>query len=279
MNELIDLPLGIYEKAICFSFSWEEKLLLAKESGYDFLEINIDGEEPRINRLYDRGSAKELCRAILNTGVPVLSMALTANRKYPMGSDDPGVRSKGIEVVKHAIDYALTAGIRIIQLAPYCGGEDQPAELAEKYLQDSIEKCLLYATANCVMLSLEVIDTKIMKSIEQITRFNKKFDSPFLQAYADIGNLNAMGVDAEYDLPIGGKNILGVHIKDSKPHIVRDVPYGEGNVNFKKCFRTLKKMNYNGIFVAEMWCHDNPEFHQYLKKANKFIKTKIGSLD
>ena len=34
--------LGIYEKALPDSISWEQKLHIAKEAGYDFLEISLD---------------------------------------------------------------------------------------------------------------------------------------------------------------------------------------------------------------------------------------------
>jgi predicted hexulose-6-phosphate isomerase len=276
MKRLNALPLGLYEKAICFSLAWEEKLSLVKEAGYDFLEINIDGEEPRINRLYDQTAVKDLNRALLNTGVPVLSMALTANRKYPLGSEDERTRLKGIELVKRAVDFALTAGIRIIQLAPYCGGSEEPGEQAKNRLYTSTEQCLAYAQACCVTLSFEGIDTQMMRSIKQIMEFVRALDSPFFQAYADIGNLHAMGVDVAEDLTAGGRHVLGVHIKDSKPLVVRDVPYGKGIVDFQKSFRTLSQMEYGGILVAEMWCHEDAAFHPYLKKANRFIKQAIA---
>ena len=34
--------LGLYEKAMPKDLTWEEKLLAAKEAGYDFVEISID---------------------------------------------------------------------------------------------------------------------------------------------------------------------------------------------------------------------------------------------
>jgi len=276
MKPLSALPLGLYEKAICFSLAWEEKLSLTRDAGYDFLEINIDGEEPRIGRLYDKEAPKDLMRASLNTGVPVLSMALTANRKYPLGSEDAHTRQKGIEVIRRAVDFALTAGIRIIQLAPYCGGSEEPCARAKDRLYASTEACVAYAQEHCVTLTFEVIDTQMMRSIGQIMQLVRELDSPFFQAYADIGNLHAMGVDVAKDLPAGGRHVLGVHIKDSRPLVVRDVPYGEGIVDFDKSFRTLAGMAYGGIFVAEMWCHEDAAFHPYLNKANRFIKRALA---
>jgi len=275
MKHLKDLPLGLYEKAICFSLTWEEKLLLAKETGYDFIEAGIDGDEPRVSRLYDKKAAADLNRAILNTGVPVLSMAMTANRKYPLGSEETQTRQKGIELVRRAIDFALAAGIRIIHLAPYYGGSEEADANAQKRLYDSIGQCVTYAHEHCVTLAFEVIDTPVMSSLKNIMRIVREFDSPFLQSYADIGNLYAMGVEMEEDLTTGGRHIVGVHVKDSKPLVVRDVPYGKGIVDFDKSFRALAAIGYGGIFVAEMWCHNDASFHQYLGEANNFIRQAL----
>ena len=275
MNHLRDLPLGLYEKAVCLSLSWEEKLLLINNAGFDFLEICIDGEEPRIDRLYDGLSAKSLTGAVLNTGVPAFSMTLSANRKYPLGSEVESIRQKGIEVVKRAIDFAVIAGIRVIQLAPYCGG-DERLELLDKYLFPSIEQCVAYAERWCVMLTFEAIDTQIMKSNLQVLPIMQKLDSPFFRIYADIGNLNAMGVDPEDDLKACANSIVGVHIKDSKPHVLRDIPLGEGTVDFDKCFGVLNALDYGGILAAEMWCHENPDFHQYLPVANRFLRQALS---
>ena len=43
--------LGLYEKALPIDLSWEEKLKVAKESGYDFLEMSIDETEEKMARL------------------------------------------------------------------------------------------------------------------------------------------------------------------------------------------------------------------------------------
>ena len=43
--------IGLYEKAMPNSLSWEEKLLCAKECGYDFVEISIDETDSKLSRL------------------------------------------------------------------------------------------------------------------------------------------------------------------------------------------------------------------------------------
>ncbi len=120
MTNLTELKLGVYEKAIPLQLSWVEKLSVAKDAGFDFVEFSVDGLQPRIERL-DWGEAQiaEVRRAVEETGVPLLTMALTANRYFPLGDDRPDIRQQGIAIVRKGIDLAVKLGIRLIQLSPY----------------------------------------------------------------------------------------------------------------------------------------------------------------
>ena len=52
MFSLDQCPIGIYEKALPKSLTWEEKLIAAKLAGYDYVEISIDESDERLQRLY-----------------------------------------------------------------------------------------------------------------------------------------------------------------------------------------------------------------------------------
>ena len=43
--------LGLYEKAMPSDLTWREKLLTAKEAGFDFVEISIDETDAKLSRL------------------------------------------------------------------------------------------------------------------------------------------------------------------------------------------------------------------------------------
>ena len=43
--------IGLYEKAMRNSLNWHDKLICAKECGYDYVEITIDATEEKIARL------------------------------------------------------------------------------------------------------------------------------------------------------------------------------------------------------------------------------------
>lgn len=283
MTRLQDIKLGIYEKAIPLQLSWEEKMQAAKAAGYDFIEFCVDGLEPRIRRL-DWGNAEinEVRRAIERQGVPLLTMALTANRYYPLG--DILRREAGIELVKKGIRLALPLGIRAIQLAPYDvntaldgrQGSDETMAL----FKDSLRRLLPCAAENGVMLSLEVVDdVRYCTSVKAVRALIEEFDSPYLQIYTDTGNVASLNADPAPDIPNGGTHLIASHIKDAVLGCCRKVEYGRGIVDFDACLRAFKEMDFHGFFVCEMWCDEDEAFLPYLKVANDFVRSRIRAVD
>jgi len=46
-----NFSIGIYEKALPGNLDWEERLSLARDAGYNFMELSIDETDERIERL------------------------------------------------------------------------------------------------------------------------------------------------------------------------------------------------------------------------------------
>ena len=118
MRELSSLQLGVYEKAIPMILPWKEKFAVARDAGYDFMELSIDPTPQRLVRLEpDDETALELRRAIDETGFPVLSMAVSALRAYPLGDLCGHVRAAGVDIVKKSVDFACKTGVRLIPVS------------------------------------------------------------------------------------------------------------------------------------------------------------------
>lgn len=56
---------------------------------------------------------------MIETGVGIPSMCLSAHRRFPFGSRDDAVRQRAREIMSKAIRLARDLGIRTIQLAGY----------------------------------------------------------------------------------------------------------------------------------------------------------------
>ena len=265
--------LGLYEKALPERMSWDDRLKTAKEAGYDFLEISIDETDTRIARLqWNTQELDHLIGAIRRQQMPVLSMCLSGNRRYPIGSENENTRTLGIQLIKDAVDFSVQTGIRIVQLAGYDEYYNKPNGRTKELFYASLEAVTNYAATRGVPLAFETMDTKLMDSIEKAMYYVNKIDSPYLQVYPDVGNITAMGNKVQEDFAAGKGHIMAIHLKDTIPGVVREIPYGTGTVDFVSFFKMLKETNFKGLLVAEMWAtEDSDTSIKYIKTAREFL--------
>ncbi len=257
MNQLKNenISIGLYEKALPKELSWEERLSAARDAGYDFMEISIDETDDRIERLkWDLAKKKNLREIAENTGIPILSMCLSGNRRFPIGSSFGDIQKKGMEMIADAIWFAFHLGIRIIQLAGYdVAVGEKSTELSRETFGINLGKSLNLASSLGVMLAIENVDGDFGDSLDKLMPYVKGLNSPWLQIYPDFGNLKAMGHDFEKQLKSYGGHVAAIHVKDTRPGIVRNIAFGEGMVDFLSAFKTLKSIGFNGPFLVEMW--------------------------
>jgi len=279
-------PLGIYEKALPANLGWPERLALAKACGFDFVEMSIDETDARLSRLdWSAEERKQLVHAMLDTGIRIPTMCLSGHRRFPFGSHDENVRKEACLVMDKAIRLAQDLGIRTIQLAGYDVYYEEQDESTLLNFEAGLNWAVERAAAAQVMIAMEIMDTPFMNSISKWLEWDARIRSPWFTVYPDVGNLTAWGNKVDHELQLGIDRIAAIHLKDtlpvtpSSPGQFRDVPFGEGCVDFVSVFRTLKKLNYRGTFLIEMWTEKSSEPVQELINARRWIESRLIEAD
>ncbi|RMN21572.1 hypothetical protein ALQ63_03024 [Serratia plymuthica] len=275
-------PLGIYEKALPKHLTWPERLALAKACGFDFVEMSVDESDERLARLsWSKEQRLSLVSAMLETGISIPSMCLSGHRRFPFGSHDDALRQRAFEVMEQAIQLAKDVGIRTIQLAGYDVYYEQQDDSTLARFTEGMQWAVERAAAAQVMLAVEIMDTAFMNSISKWKSWDACLASPWFTVYPDVGNLSAWGNDVAQELALGIDRIAAIHLKDtypvteSSPGQFRDVPFGEGCVDFVAVFRTLKQLNYRGAFLIEMWTEKAEEPVAEIVQARRWIEQKM----
>ena len=282
MYKLDKFPLGIYEKALPKNITWRKRLEYAKELGFDFVEISIDETDERLARLdWSLDERKKFVLAVLETGVRVPSMCFSGHRRFPLGSENEEIRKKSLELMKKAIELASDLGIRNIQMAGYDVYYEKSNENTKKLYIEGMKQSLKWAEQANVMLSIEIMDHPFMNSIPKYLELAQELKSPFLTVYPDIGNLTAWGNNIRMQLIKGKGQISAIHLKDTLavtpdfPGKFKDVPFGEGCVDFIELFKVLKELNYTGPLLIEMWTEKSENPLEEIKKAKEWIEDKM----
>ncbi len=282
MIKIKENPIGIYEKAIPNRFKWEDKIKIAKEAGYDFIEISIDESDERLSRLdWSKDKRKEIKELLNERDFHIRSMCLSGHRRFPFGSVDEKIRKRAYEIMDKAIDLATDLGIRNIQLAGYDVYYEASDEETKKRFTEGLKYSVKRAARANIMLSIEIMDTEFIGTISRCLEYIKEINSPWLQIYPDLGNLTQWTDRPELELERGFNHIVAIHLKDTRPGVFKCVPFGQGTVKFTQLFKKLMELSYFGPFLVEMWA-DNEKSHtmeesiDYIKNARLWLIKRMG---
>lgn len=267
--------LGLYEKSMPGTLSLPEKLKEAGNSGYDYLELSIDETDEKLRRL--DWNANEICNlrlAMEESGIPVKSICLSGHRRFPLGDPDADIRRRSLAIMERAIVLAVRLGVRLIQIAGYDVYYKPSTTLTQKLFAENLERSVRMAATEGVTLAFETMETPFIDTVAKAAAWVRTCRSPYLQMYPDSGNLTnaalAYGGSVAEDLESGAGHLVALHLKESKPGVYREVPYGQGHVDFAAATETALRLGVR-MYVAEFW-HSGDAWRDELTANNKFLR-------
>lgn len=275
--------LGVYEKAMPNTLTIQEKLKVAKEIGYDFLELSVDESEEKMSRLnWTKEYRDDIVKSMKEIDFPIRSLCLSGQRKYPMGSLDINIMNKSMEIIEKAIILADDLGIRLIQLAGYDVYYDESNEKTKELFLKNLAIATNIAAKHGVVLAFETMETTFMDTVKKAKDCINKINSPFLQIYPDLGNIKNSSLiynnDVLDDIKTGKGHIVACHIKESIVGHYREIPFLTGHVNFKECLETMWELGVRR-YVTELWYTGAEDFTLDLKFAVKTFRNMLDEIE
>ena len=268
--------LGLYEKSMPNSLSLPDKLCTARDAGYNYLELSIDESQEKLDRLnWSSLQIRDLWLAQQEAGLPIRSICLSGHRKFPMGHPDREIRERSMEILHKAVQLAASLGIRLIQLAGYDVYYLPSTQQTRELFAQSLAQATDYAARYGVILAFETMETPFMDTVEKAMDWVNQIDSPYLQLYPDVGNLTNASVlyhrDVCGDLSLGQGHLAAVHLKESRPGVYREVPFGSGHVDFAAVTRQTYLLGAR-MFVGEFWYTGQKLWQQILSDNCLFLQ-------
>lgn len=275
----MEYSLGLYEKALPENMSFAEILTSVQDYGFDHLEISIDESEKRLARLdWTCCEREKVRRAISSTGVPIKTMCLSGHRCAPLGSHDPAIRARSMEIMYKAIELSCDIGVRIIQLAGYDVYYEKGDEETRSWFFENLCRSAEMAAKAGMLLGFETMETSFMDTVSKAMKYVKWVNSPYLGVYPDIGNLkNASvlyGSDLLADICLGKGHIFAVHLKETMPGVYRNMRFGKGHTEYVPCIKVLYDMGVR-MFTGEFWYLQEPNYRETLKAASTFLRLQL----
>ncbi len=171
--------IGLYEKALPSDFPLKDKIEQIKKIGFDFLELSIDESSEFLDRLdWEENQRRELRNFSRAANLPIFSLCLSGQRRFPLGSADPSIRQKSREILEKSIQLASDLDVRVMLISGYWVYHEAVSSYSEDFFIEGIAWGASLAARHGVMLGIENIDSD--SQINSIRRVVKVIQTSIL---------------------------------------------------------------------------------------------------
>jgi L-ribulose-5-phosphate 3-epimerase len=260
-----------------------ECLQLAKDAGFDGIELNYDLE----NDLSPKSTTADYHRIRKmadDIGIEISGICSFLFWPYPLSSNDPVKRNRGIELAGMIAKAAHDLGVENVLLVPGAvhipwrdDHEPVPNDICDQRAKEAVGKLLPQAEKLGVFLNIENIffNGYLMTPME-MNAFVDHFDNDHCRVHFDTGNI------MDYQFPehwarLLGKRTRNIHLKefyrkgtDRSLECFR--PLLDGTTNWPAVMDALDGVGYEGYLTFEY-------FHPYPHYPEALIYQTSDSLD
>jgi len=237
-----------------------KQLDLLKKSGFDGIQLGVQ-------------AAGELTLRTPDTAVTALAKACRDAGLEPHAiyggisffREDEADRERGLDEARHVLEIAALLGARKVLIHPGQLTAAIPYDDCWKYALDGLRALKGKAEATHLRLGLENVWNKFLMSPLEFQRLIGDVDSPAVGIWFDIGNVVVFGYPEQWIRILGGKPIVGIHVKDFKrgpsDHFGDYdgfVPLFHGSVNWPAVMRELVAAGFDDYLVTEVSLGSQP---------------------
>jgi L-ribulose-5-phosphate 3-epimerase len=237
-----------------------EKFKLARKCGFEGIEASPMG---------DLQAATELGKLARQASVPIHSIVY-GGWHAPFSDPNPEVIKKGLRGMETALRSAEAMGADTVLLVPAVVTENVSYADAYKRSQEHIRKLLPLAEEMRVVIAVENVWNKFLLSPLEFARYVDEFDSPWLKAYFDVGNVIIFGFAQDWIRTLG-KRIVKIHLKDFKRRGYQWTNLLDGDVNWPQVIRALGEVGYRGYLTTELSGGDEAYLTDLSKRIDRIL--------
>jgi L-ribulose-5-phosphate 3-epimerase len=263
--------------------SLRECLQLAKDAGFDAVELNYDLES-ELSPLSGPAEFQAIRKMAEEIGIAISGLCSFLFWPYPLTSEDPALRQRGIELaakMTEAAHHLGTENLLVVPGAVHIPWDEthQPVrpDVCDARAREAIASLLPLAEKLGVYLNMEnIFFNAFLMSPAEMIEFVDSFQSDHVQVHFDTGNIMLVQFP-EHWIPLLGKRIKNTHLKEfnkgGTDHTLTSFrPLLDGTTNWPAVMDALEEVGYEGYLTFEY-------FHPYPHYPEALIYQTADSLD
>ena len=232
----------------------EDKFRLAKDVGFEGVEINSRllksaGPEPQ-----------EIARASEKVGIPVHGVS---------GASHEDLKA----ILDEAAIYGATSILHVVRADPN-------GSYLENYRrsQELLREAIPHAEKKRIPILVENVWATFLIEPLTMARYIDELNSPFVQAYFDVGNCMRWGLPQQW-IEVLGKRIGKIHVNEYSLKTAMsqgmakgfDFPMGQGDIDWKRVREELAKIPFHGWATAEVRGGDRQRLAEISAEMDKIL--------
>jgi hexulose-6-phosphate isomerase len=243
-----------------------ERLSLAREVGFVATEVHT---------ITDPKEAEAMRAASDTAGLPIHCVMNAAHWEFPLSSSDPDVVNKSVQGMETSLRNAALFKAGVVLLVPAVVDARTSYADAWKRSQQVIRDRILPLAAELkVVIGIEEVWNKFLLSPLEMAKYVDEFNSPYVKAYFDVGNVLLYGYPQDWIRTLGPR-IVRVHLKDFKMDRREGRFYwkniGEGDLDWVEVRKALADIGYDGYMTTEIEGGDKAYLADVSGRLDRFL--------
>ena len=245
---------------------YAERFTLARGAGFDAIEMQT---------IASADEAANIREAAAKAGLRIHSVMNMDHWRFPISSGDREVVDTSVAGMERSLRNAALWGAETVLLVPAVVDATTSYRDAWTRSQQVIRERLIPIARDLkVVIAVEEVWNKFLLSPLEFARYVDEFDSPFVKAYFDVGNVVFYGYPQDWIRALGAR-IAKVHLKDFQLDRVNGrfgfKNLGEGDIDWPAVHQAFADVGYKGYVTTEIAAGDAAYLKDLAGRVDRFL--------